>query len=134
MTIKLAGCIINDSQNNILLLHRNTAARQHWEIPGGKLETDEDAASSAVREVKEELGITVKIEKLLGGREFTEDDIKMHYTWYKAKIVSGQPKVMEPEIFDGMRYFSADEMHDIVLSTGAQTFLAMLEKGLITVI
>ena len=36
--MRLAGCVITDSDGNILLVHRSTPKRTQWEIPGGKLE------------------------------------------------------------------------------------------------
>ena len=131
--IRLAGCIITNKQGRILLLHRNTDAWQHWEIPGGKVEVDEDPKATAVREAKEELWVNVKIKKLLGQRAFAEKDYMLHYTWYQAQIVKGKVKIMEPEIFDGARYLSREEMHSVTLSTGAQTFLAMLEAGEVSI-
>lgn len=59
--IALAGCIIKDTKKRILLIHRNTAKRTHWEIPGGKIEKGETAAAAASREIQEELGVEVNI-------------------------------------------------------------------------
>ena len=39
--IELAGAIILDKDNRILLIHRNTPELKQWELPGGKLEKDE---------------------------------------------------------------------------------------------
>jgi 8-oxo-dGTP diphosphatase len=51
--ILLAGCIIQDSQKRILLLHRSDPQKQQWETPGGKLEPGEDPKIAAVREISE---------------------------------------------------------------------------------
>lgn len=56
----VAGLILN-SQGQLLVCRR--APEKHlggkWEFPGGKLEPTETAAQALVRELQEELGITV---------------------------------------------------------------------------
>ena len=47
MKIALAGCVIKDDQDRILLIHRNTPKRTQWEIPGGKIEEGEVAEATA---------------------------------------------------------------------------------------
>ncbi|HUD10461.1 MAG TPA: NUDIX domain-containing protein [Candidatus Saccharimonadales bacterium] len=131
MNMKLAGCIIENEHGGILLLHRQTTKRQQWEIPGGKVETGELLAEAAIREIEEELGVRVTIEKLLGKKDFREDDRIMQYNWYSAKIIHGKPKIMEPETFDGLRYFSPVEMRKLFdeLSPNAQNFINFLKAG-----
>lgn len=46
--------IIFICQNDILLLKK--ADKDHWDIPGGKKDDDENYASAAKRETKEEIG------------------------------------------------------------------------------
>jgi 8-oxo-dGTP diphosphatase len=123
--IHLAGCILQDDQGRILLLHRNTTKRTQWEIPGGKIDEGEDAQATAVREIEEELGVAVTITRHLGDRSFTEDDYTMEYTWFGAKITDGVPKVMEPQTHDECRYFSLDDMQKLAseLSPNAANFL-----------
>ena len=104
-SVQVAGCIILDQQSRILLLHRSTHKRQQWEIPGGKIEPGESAEQAAIREIKEELGVDVKIIKMLGSKEFTEDGRTWHYTWFEAQIQKGEPKVMEVQTFNELRYF-----------------------------
>lgn len=125
--LKLAGCVIVQD-DKILLLHRNTPKREHWEIPGGKIDEGEDPETAAIREVIEELGIEVVIQKLLGEKGFAEDDYTLHYTWYLAKITSGDATIMEPETFEDLSYFSIDDMQKIKLSAGAQAFLTLLKS------
>jgi 8-oxo-dGTP diphosphatase len=125
--MKLAGCIITDAQERVLLLHRNSGPHEHWEVPGGKVEPGEDTQQTAAREIKEELGVEVDIVRKLGWAAFHEADEDMDYTWYEAVVTDGEPTVMEPDKFDGLAYFSLDEMRSVRLSTGAWNFLGMLE-------
>lgn len=107
--ITLAGCIIQDKEGKILLLHRNTPVRIQWETPGGKIENGEDSKTAAKREIKEELGIVVDILYEIGKKEFLEDNFTMNYIWYKAEIVKGEPKLKEKK-FDKLGYFSWQEL------------------------
>jgi len=107
--IELAGAILLDKDNKILLKHRNTAEMQQWELPGGKIEIGELPEQATIRELKEELDIDVKPLKYIGFKEFEENDIILKCHWYKCKIDKGTPKVME-EKFDNIRYFSKEEL------------------------
>lgn len=124
MKIKLAGCIIQNSKGEILLLHRKTSKRDQWEIPGGKIDEGENPINTAKREVEEEINISVDIIKELGEKEFTEDGFTMDYIWYKAVIASGTLKIMEDK-FDQFKYFSSEELQKIKdeLSPNAVNFV-----------
>ncbi|MES2971613.1 MAG: NUDIX hydrolase [Patescibacteria group bacterium] len=125
--VRLAGCVIIDAKARLLLLHRNTAAHKHWEIPGGKIEKGESATDAAVRELTEELGVKVKIVKRLGSKDFKDGGKKFDYTWFSAEIIEGTPTILEPELFDDVRYFSGQELRQAKdLSINVQNFLAML--------
>jgi len=52
--IDAAGGLVSNSNNELLLIHRNGI----WDLPKGKLETNEQAPEGALREVEEECGIT----------------------------------------------------------------------------
>ena len=50
--IELAGNLIVDDRQ-ILLVYRED--EEHWEVPGGKVESDESPTEAAVREAREEI-------------------------------------------------------------------------------
>ena len=129
--LKLAGCVIRDEKGKILLLHRKTAKRVQWEIPGGKIDPGEDPRTTAVREVREETGAEVKIVRHLGEKSFEEDLYTMVYTWYLATVVKGTPSVREPETHDRCEFFSLSELGGMEheLSPNTRNFLAELKSG-----
>ena len=49
-----------------ILLVRSKRTQRYWAFPGGKSEQGEDAADTAVREVKEEVGLSVTLTRELG--------------------------------------------------------------------
>jgi ADP-ribose pyrophosphatase YjhB (NUDIX family) len=56
--------IILDEQKRVLLCHRTD--KDLWNLPGGGLESNESPWDGVKREVREETGLEVDIEKLLG--------------------------------------------------------------------
>lgn len=126
LSVQLAGCIILDPQGRLLLMHRHTPERTQWETPGGTIDPGEEPEFTAVRELKEELGVDVEIVRELGRQDFTEDEKGMSYAWYLSKIVGGEVELLEPLWYDEFRYFSWDEakaMNDL-LSANAKNLIA----------
>jgi len=110
--VELAGCVIVDKEGRILLLHRNRPNRVQWELPGGKLEPGESAQETAIREVKEELGVDVDILGQLGADEFENKGNTLKYIWYRANIKKGDPKPVE-DGFDQVKYFSWKQIKEM---------------------
>ena len=108
---KLAGCVIYDEDGKILLLHRYKPVIEWWELPGGKIDEEETAEQTAIRETKEELGVDVEVVKALGNEHFVIFDTDWDYYWFEAQIKNEQhPKIGEPETFNDLMYFSIDEL------------------------
>lgn len=61
--VHAGGCIFNE-KGEVLLQRRGDC--NMWGFPGGALELDETPESAAVREVKEETGLEVKVGELIG--------------------------------------------------------------------
>jgi len=53
-------------QNDKILLVKQNYGRRHWSLPGGKLEPGESIEEAAIREVKEETGLEIRLGRLVG--------------------------------------------------------------------
>ncbi len=126
MPIQLAGCVLLDDSGRILLLHRNKNGTTQWELPGGKVDLGEDKAAAAIREMSEELGIDVNIEKRIDSINFSTAGKDYAYTWFLATIPNGEPLICEPETFDDLSYFDFDQLQKIELSGNMQEFVKYL--------
>ena len=106
-----AAVCVNDQGN--LLMVRNEG--KGWSVPSGGIEKGETAELCCVREVKEETGYDVAIEKPL----FVKDqDIKgIHATTYyfEVNVVGGMLTVEDPdESISEVEWKTAEEIEEIV--------------------
>ncbi len=62
-SVSVAGVVIDD-QNRVLVIRREDNG--HWEAPGGVLELDESFEEGVRREVLEETGVHVRVDRLTG--------------------------------------------------------------------
>jgi 8-oxo-dGTP diphosphatase len=62
-SVSVAGIVVDD-QDRVLLIQRRDNG--HWEPPGGVLELDETFEKGVKREVFEETGVQVEVERLTG--------------------------------------------------------------------
>jgi len=68
-----------------------------WEFPGGKIELGENHPDAVIREIKEEIGIAVKIGELFGIYKHAYSHFSVTVFSYFVEIVSGKPKALEVE-------------------------------------
>jgi 8-oxo-dGTP diphosphatase len=65
ITIKsVAGVIFSPDRKEVLLVKRRDVPV--WVLPGGGIETQESSVDAVIREILEETGFTVKIDRLVG--------------------------------------------------------------------
>ncbi|MFA6422364.1 MAG: NUDIX domain-containing protein [Candidatus Buchananbacteria bacterium] len=68
----------------------------HWDLPGGKLEQDEDPLIGITREIKEETDLDTKLIKVIGVFELDLDNEghnSHRFTIYLSEIISGEVKL-----------------------------------------
>lgn len=119
--IIIAGCLIA-RKDKILLLHRMET--DWFEVPGGKVDDGETNEEAAVREIKEELGLDVKITKLIGENTFTNKGNNYKYILFSAEIVGKKVVVIgEPDTHDGYIWAGELELGVINLSENTRSFL-----------
>ncbi len=103
---------IHDAQKRLLMAQRTIEPRQGWwDMPGGFLEEGEHPINGTKREIQEELGVTITIERQLG---IYMDQYEYSYQFhtlniiYVATIVSGTPQGMDD--IGEIRWFTKGEI------------------------
>jgi 8-oxo-dGTP diphosphatase len=105
------GVMIFNSSGEVLLCKRGQATKNErgcWECPGGGIEFGETMVEAVRREIKEELGVDVRIAYQLLAVDHLIPAEGQHWVTipFVAKITSGQtPKVMEPHKCDEIGWF-----------------------------
>ena len=67
--MRACGAIIRDGK--ILMVRHQHEGRNYWTLPGGGLEHGETPAQAAIREVAEETGLIVSIDRLVSTQEYS---------------------------------------------------------------
>jgi len=99
-----AFAIIFDEQRRVLLCHRRDM--DVWNLPGGGVESRELPTEAVIRETKEETGLEVDVERLIGvyGKA-DKDELVFAFT---CRVVGGQLVVTDEA--DECRYFEIENI------------------------
>ena len=94
-----------------------------WEFAGGKVEAGESDEQALLREVREELGVQVRVGERIG------DDLAIGATAvlrvYLAELVAGEPQLVD---HDEHRWLGADSLHDVDWLAVDLPVVALLES------
>ena len=94
-TISIA--IVKNEQGKFLITRRQKG--QHlagkWEFPGGKVEDNESLEGAMIRELKEEVGLTVLDYSLFDSLVFQYDQLILSLNFYLVNQFIGQAKGLE---------------------------------------
>jgi ADP-ribose pyrophosphatase YjhB (NUDIX family) len=81
-----------------------------WSLPGGKVDFLERVVDAVVREIREEIGVAIALERMLGVSETVGlDDQHWVSPIYRARIVTGEPRICEPEKHADIAWFALGE-------------------------
>jgi ADP-ribose pyrophosphatase YjhB (NUDIX family) len=108
-----SSAVVMDDRDQILLQRRSDSG--NWALPGGAMDIGETFAQSVVREVKEETGFDVRIERIIGvysdpGHVFAYEDgeVRQEFNICLACTIVGGELSVSSESTD-VRFFSLDE-------------------------
>lgn len=119
----LVGCgaaIFNDAGEILLVRRIRNPEAEHWGLPGGKVDWLETVEDAILREISEELAVTIKLEKLACIVNHIDEINNEHWVApvYWAIILSGKPKIAEEHALSDLGWFSQKNLpHPLTRAT-----------------
>lgn len=119
----VTGCVF-DEQGRLLLAYHADIKR--WATPGGGVDPDERPLDSVVRELREEIGVEVEVQGLIGvygGPEFRTTYPNGHecayvIATYGCTVVDGTPTPDDDEILE-VRFVTEQQAAELPLTAWA---------------
>ena len=105
-----AGAVIIEDGKILLAKRKGAHAQGFWGTVGGHVEFGESPVETTKREAKEELGIEIgnlKFASCLNLIKYGKHYVDISFT---AEIISGVPKIMEPEKIEEIGWFDLENL------------------------
>lgn len=101
------GVFVRTQQGFVLMRRQGSHGAGEWSLPGGHVEFGETVEQCAVREVKEELDVTISYIHRIPhfSEDFFPDHNKQYITIYLIGFTHDVPKIMEPNKADALMFF-----------------------------
>jgi 8-oxo-dGTP diphosphatase len=109
--VPCVGAVVRDESGRILVVRRARPPSQGlWSIPGGRVESGETLAEAARREVREETGLDVDIQEILGHVEIPHGEIVYDVADFAATVRGSVPPLAAGDDADDARWVTAREL------------------------
>lgn len=107
--LEVVAALIRDNENRILICQRpkNKARGLLWEFVGGKVERGETKEDAIIRECKEELNVTLCVERVFTQVTHEYSDVTVHLTLFEARIIKGEIEKIE---HNDIKWVTEDEL------------------------
>lgn len=109
------GALIFNDRNEFLMLLRSEKCKNEagkWMIPGGGADFNERLEDCVKREIKEEIGVDLEIERNFGVINHILPEESQHWVSavFKCSIKSGEPRIHEPHKHIELKWFPFDAL------------------------
>jgi len=112
--------VFDDAGRVLLVKHKYEAeGREIWMLPGGAIEDGETSIDAAIREVLEETGLIVSVDRLLWHVEEAGARGQRFVNFFTADVIGGRPELgKDPElageqVLNEIAFFTREETQNI---------------------
>lgn len=130
---KLAGAVVYRKEKEGLIFAFVHDVFGYWTLSKGHLEGEESAEDGAIREIKEELDLDIKIEDDLGQNEYVASDpekgkIRKIVKYFIGSAKNKNLKLKESGGLDGAGWFKMEELADLKIYGDIKPIIAKAIK------
>ena len=112
--------VILDKENRILMVKQHHDEKDIWMVPGGGIEEGDSSMAAAVREMKEETGLDVEIDRLIWHTEEVSARGQRFVNFFMGRIKGGELTLGADPEFDNehqvlreVRFMSRKEIEQV---------------------
>lgn len=107
--------LITDNSKSKVLVVKNVG-NSSWSLPGGAVEKDETLEQAAIREVKEETGLDVKVFGIVAINEciFKKSGNHVIFFVFRAEIVGGNEFISRPDEISELVWIDIDKVDELM--------------------
>ena len=115
-TTRVSVIVVSDDGKILLVRHRK-GNRLYWVLPGGRLEYGETFQECAVRELKEETGLDIEVDRFCFLSEAIAPDRSRHIVniYLKGHVVGGTMRVGNEPVLAGVDYIPLSDLEKLTL-------------------
>ena len=115
--IRIRAAVIITKGDRILLAKHQKYGREYWLIPGGGVEFGETIEDAAIRELKEEANLDVKITENLFLVETIPPDLHRHVIniYLAGEILGGELKVGKDDVLCDMQFLPIESIPELIM-------------------
>ena len=117
----VVGAVLRDAGGRVLAARRERPAG--WELPGGKVEPGETEPAALVRELREELGVTVEVGDRIGPDVPIGSELLLR--GWTAALADGEPTALEHA---ELRWLAPDELDTVAWLPADRPIVASLSR------
>lgn len=128
--ILVVAAVIERSDRRLLICQRrkNDSSPLKWEFPGGKIRTGEEPEAALARELREELGVTLRksreIARVQHTYAATAEPLEIRF--FAAEIAEGE---LAPQAFEQVAWVLPRELGDYDFLAANKALVANLATG-----
>ena len=124
--VQVAGAVIYKNHRFLLAQrHRNDHFGGLWEFPGGTIEEDESSSQCVVREIKEELGLSIRVLSKLSSFVDEIKELRIDIDLFYCEIVRGDPQCLDCQNCD---WFDFDQIAQLPLAPADRKIYAWMKE------
>ncbi len=115
---KIAQKVIVTNEQKILLVQDPRESRDIWELPGGRMNVDEEPRAAVQREFKEEMGVSIVAHEVVHLEQFIQgsEGARAFVIVYRATLAEPQAEfILATDEVSRFAWFSAEEIADLEL-------------------